>query len=155
MTQRPAPEEQLEVLIVEHDEQLAAIYHLKLRLDGYRVRIARSWEQARRLLEMGVPDLIFIDIGLADGWDVLHRVRRDARTSAVPVIILTEDCEESLRDRGLELGTHEQLLRLWRNESGQAVAGLPNAGLPLSISHLSRLETLSKWHEVAIADGQR
>jgi DNA-binding response OmpR family regulator len=134
MAEGPGFEADLEVLIVEDDERLAQLYRLKLEVDGYRVRVARDRQQALWLLGAQVPDLIFLDVGLPNlhGWEILDRVRSDARTSAVPVVILSEDCEEGLRSEGLELAAHDHLLRVCRDDSGNVIIGpwAPGAASP-------------------------
>jgi two-component system response regulator len=57
-------------------------------------------EHAHRLTSQR-PQLILLDLGLPkmDGLEVLRRIKGDARTSSIPVIVLTA----SLRDRDLQM----------------------------------------------------
>ena len=55
-----------------------------------------------------VPALILLDLRLpkVSGFDVLARIRKDARTRRQPVVILTSSREEEDIARGYDLGTN-------------------------------------------------
>lgn len=55
-----------------------------------------------------LPALVLLDLKLPglDGFDVLSRIRSDARTRFLPVVILTSSVEESDLRRGYQLGAN-------------------------------------------------
>lgn len=57
------------------------------------------------------PTLILLDIKLPkiDGLTVLQRIRADARTRRVPVVILTSSAEEHDRAQGYDLGVNSYI----------------------------------------------
>ena len=59
------------------------------------------------------PDFIYLDLRLPglDGFEVLERLRADAATRHIPVIILSNYGEPELRERGLKLGALEFLVK--------------------------------------------
>ena len=102
----------LTVLFIEDDPAIAAMYRLKLEADGYQVTVAADGEQGLKLAE-AVPDLIFLDIRLPkiDGFTLLQRLREQAPTRDIPVVILSNYGEEELIRRGLFLGATEYVIK--------------------------------------------
>ena len=82
-----------------------------LRQAGYAVDCARTGNEADAALEANEFDLLILDIGLPEksGLQVLKRLR--ARSSKVPVLILT--ARDSLSDRvtGLDAGADDYLAK--------------------------------------------
>ena len=106
-------EDDVRVLFVEDDPAVAQMYKLKLELDGYAVEVATDGVQALQLATGNPPDIIFLDIRLPkmDGLGVLEALRRDERTTNVPVVILSNYSERELVDRGLKLGALDYLIK--------------------------------------------
>jgi DNA-binding response OmpR family regulator len=106
-------DEEVRVLLIEDDEAAAEMYRLRLANDGYTVLHASDGESgvARALQEQ--PDLIYLDVRLPklDGFQVLEQLRANPQTSAIPVVMLTNYGEPELRERGLELGALEFLVK--------------------------------------------
>lgn len=55
------------VLLVEDDPAVAQLYAIKLRMDGYRVDIAKDAATAAVIFEKARPDLVCVDSRLPDG----------------------------------------------------------------------------------------
>jgi DNA-binding response OmpR family regulator len=106
-------DEEVNVLFIEDDPAVAEMYKLKLELDGYRVRVAKSGEEGLELAKASVPDIVFLDIRLPkmDGFAVLKRLRADSVTRNMPVIILSNYGEKELVDKGLKLGALDYLIK--------------------------------------------
>ena len=106
-------EEVVKVLLIEDDDAAAEMYRLRLAADGYTVVIAHDGEQGVVLAERERPDLIYLDLRLPklDGFQVLEQLRAAPSTSVIPVVILTNFGEPELRERGLNLGALEFLVK--------------------------------------------
>ena len=106
-------DDDVRVLLVEDDPEVAQMYRLKLELDGYFVEVACDGVQALRMATENPPDILFLDIRLPkmDGLGVLEALRGDVRTQQLPVVILSNYSERELVERGLKLGALEYLIK--------------------------------------------
>lgn len=101
------------VLVIEDDPDVAEIYRLRLAADGYVVRVASNGNDGLRMATAERPDFIYLDIRLPglDGFEVLERLRASETTRNVPVIILSNYGDQEFRERGLKLGALEFLVK--------------------------------------------
>jgi class 3 adenylate cyclase len=78
---------------------------------GYVVASARDGEEALACLAAERPDLVLLDImmpGLS-GYDVCRRIRADAATSLLPVVLITSLDPQQERVHGIEAGADDFL----------------------------------------------
>ena len=102
------------ILVVEDEEAIQELIRYNLNKEGFdRVRLCDSGEAALAQAAEFKPDLILLDMMLPgiDGLSVCRRLRRDARTAAVPIIMLTAKSEESDIVTGLEVGADDYLAK--------------------------------------------
>jgi DNA-binding response OmpR family regulator len=98
-----------DVLVVDDDAAIRDLVSHKLRQLGFDVRIAEDGEGALREIGQAVPDVVILDDmmpGLS-GQDVLRRLREDATTASVRVIMLSGRGQESDVERGFRLGADD------------------------------------------------
>lgn len=98
------------MLVIEDEPHLVESLQHNLRRERYAVRAATTG--AAGLDEAQIeprPDLILLDLNLPDmsGLDVCGRLRKDPRTSAVPVVMLTARGAEVDRVVGFEAGADD------------------------------------------------
>jgi CheY-like chemotaxis protein len=81
----------LTVLAIEDDPEVLAIIRAHLAGAGYRVLVASGGEAGLELARTQPVDLITLDLLMSpvDGQDVLHRLRADAVTRHIPVVLVT------------------------------------------------------------------
>jgi CheY-like chemotaxis protein len=79
------------VLLIEDDDASQYVYSTVLAHYGYAVTTARTGLLGMELLDGPLPDVVVLDIGLPgiDGFEILSRIRADARTAHLPVLIIT------------------------------------------------------------------
>jgi DNA-binding response OmpR family regulator len=79
------------VLVADHDEAALTLTALRLERAGYEVLTARDGEEALACARVEHPDVCVLDAMTPKltGYDVRRRLHADARTSDVPVILLT------------------------------------------------------------------
>jgi PleD family two-component response regulator len=162
MTQQP------KILIVEDDPDTAEMLRAYFEAQGYQILVAAWGNDAIDLCQQTVPDLIIQDIRLPDidGYEVVRKLRKTARTSNVPIIFLTDRKAQSDKIAGLELGavdyltkpfdTQELRLRV-RNALRRAsyaslvnpVTGLPDKGV--TDDRLAQLPAQDHWAAIYVA----
>lgn len=95
-----------DVLFVDDDPGIAAALSTRLKAHGFSVRVAsdglKGLEEARRAL----PDVVVLDIRMPgiDGLEVCRRLRADPATRAVPVLFLSAEAREDIRDAAAAAG---------------------------------------------------
>lgn len=100
------------ILLVEDNPDDEALTLRALKKHGVVnfVVVARDGQEALDRLHGGdpLPTVVLLDLKLPkiDGLDVLRRVRADARTKRLPVVILTSSKEERDIVAGYDLGTN-------------------------------------------------
>jgi DNA-binding response OmpR family regulator len=106
------------VLVVEDDEATAAFLCDNLRADGFHVASAGGTGEGLRAIEVRRPDLLLLDLGLADGdgLALLDRVRTaDGFATRIdpelPVIVVSGRGGESDRVRGFARGADDYLVK--------------------------------------------
>jgi CheY-like chemotaxis protein len=79
------------VLLVEDSKFLRLANERVLTKAGYEVSTAADGEEALRVAEEKLPDIILLDMMLPkiSGPDVLRRLKASPATAAIPVIVLT------------------------------------------------------------------
>ena len=102
-----------QILVVEDETDIRNLIVLHLTREGFRCRTAASGEDALREVKASRPDLIVLDLMLPglDGLEVCRRLRGDAATAGLPVIMLTAKADEVDRVVGLELGADDYVAK--------------------------------------------
>ena len=79
------------MLIIDDAEDNREIYAFFLRHDGFHVEVAADGEAGLGLAQQGHFDVIVMDLTMPrmDGWEATRRLKADAQTKGVPIIILT------------------------------------------------------------------
>jgi CheY-like chemotaxis protein len=101
------PSNETIVLIVDDDPDQLALADLRVTMAGYKVRVAGSLAAMHQTLAHdGMPDLVLLDGMLedGDGLDMLEKLRRHPRYTALPVVMLTARNEPEDIGRGLRVG---------------------------------------------------
>ena len=83
----------LKVLIVGGDASLRATARPVLERQGFAVAVAETGATALRLAETERPSLILLNLRLpdGDGLEVAERLRANAPTSRIPLVVLTDE----------------------------------------------------------------
>src|SRR5438445_11179402 len=90
------------VLIAEDDDSLRRLLELRIASDGYEVRCAEDGMEALEIVIKGwTPNIVVCDVMMPrlSGLTVCRELRDHAKTSRVPIILLTARCfDEDIQD---------------------------------------------------------
>jgi len=101
------------ILIVEDEKDIIKMLEYNLKKEGFKVIDARDGEDALDLALREYPDLILLDLMLPgmDGLEVCKALKKEAKTSSIPIIMLTAKGQESDKVVGLELGADDYITK--------------------------------------------
>jgi putative two-component system response regulator len=115
------------VLIVDDEEANRRLFGRLLSRDGYDVEIAASGDEAVAAIERQPPDLVLLDVRMPgeDGFKVCRRLKSQARTRLIPVVLVTSLTAREDRIRGIEAGADDFLSKpVDREELSARIASL-------------------------------
>ncbi len=105
------------ILIVEDEESLLKLETILLTVKGFEVIGATTGKMAIDKIGVEKFDLVLLDIMLPDidGFEVCRQIRKDSRTAAVPIIMLTGKKTMDDRDRGVSCGANAYLVKPFKS----------------------------------------
>jgi len=105
--------EKQRILLVEDDAFLASIYAQKLEVEGYDVSLATNGEDGLKLAAKESPALVLLDLVLPqmDGFEVLAKLKQDAATRKIPVLILSNLGQSEDIERCMDLGAAGYIIK--------------------------------------------
>jgi two-component system phosphate regulon response regulator PhoB len=97
------------VLVVEDEPQIQELVAVNLEHQGHRVVRAASAEEAEAAIRSELPDVLVLDWMLPgeSGLAFARRLRGDARTRDLPILMLTARAMEADKLSGLEAGADD------------------------------------------------
>jgi two-component system phosphate regulon response regulator PhoB len=101
------------ILVIEDEVDIADLIRYNLERAGYQVFKAHDGITGTEVAIKERPDLVVLDLMLPgrNGFAVFKEIRRDARTSHIPIIMLTARAQTEDRIQGLEAGADDYLTK--------------------------------------------
>jgi two-component system, sensor histidine kinase and response regulator len=89
-----------------------------LKSIGFKVRIAKSGENALTQVALSPPDLILLDVMMPkmDGFEVCRRLKADEKTREIPVIFMTAKTDTVDKVKGFEVGAVDYVTKPFQQE---------------------------------------
>jgi len=108
-----SPPMSAQILIVDDEAGIRQMLSFTLGGDGYSCTEASDTDEAQSALVGRRPDLILLDWMLPgiSGVDFARRLKRDPRTSDIPIILLTAKGEEADKVKGLDSGADDYVTK--------------------------------------------
>jgi DNA-binding response OmpR family regulator len=108
----------VKVLIADDEPNIVTSLEFLMRSCDYEVRVARDGEEALRLAQEFLPDLLLLDVMMpqCDGFEVCRRMRRNPATRRVRILMLTAHGRDAEIERGLALGADAYVTKPFSNK---------------------------------------
>lgn len=145
------------ILIIEDERDLAELVAFNLQQGGYATTVVHDGMDGLRATLAEPPDLIILDLMLPGmlGTELCRRLRREEKTAAIPVLMLTARGEETDRVVGFEVGADDYVVKPFSvRELLLRVKALLRRGQPVAgegaTLRIGQLEIDGGRHEVRI-----
>jgi len=101
------------ILVVEDEDAIRGMLMMVLEQAGFMPIAAADAEDAQKILDDKLPDLILLDWMLPgmSGAEWARRLKKEALYQEMPIILLTARGEEEDKVRGLEIGADDYMTK--------------------------------------------
>jgi DNA-binding response OmpR family regulator len=101
------------VAVVDDEPDILELIGLHLTRAGFAVKSFVAARPLLQFLEKQIPDLLVLDLMLpdGDGLEICKSLKKEARTSALPILILTAKGDKADIVLGLEFGADDYLVK--------------------------------------------
>ena len=145
------------VLLVEDDTDIREMLTFSLERAGFVVAAAETAERAVAMLDGPLPRLIIIDWMLPglSGVQLARKLRKDALTRELPLLMLTARGEEADKLKGFDAGFDDYMTKPFspRELVARIKALLRRSGEPEDgVLELGALKLDTRGHHVAVGD---
>jgi two-component system alkaline phosphatase synthesis response regulator PhoP len=142
------------ILIVDDEEDILELLRFNLARERYRIISAATGEEALRLANSEIPDLIILDLMLPgmDGLAVAKRLKDKDKTQDIPIIMLTAKGEEADIVTGLELGADDYVTKPF---SPRVLVARIRSVLRRQSNEPTKDDSVYRMHDLVIHPGRR
>jgi DNA-binding response OmpR family regulator len=107
------------ILVCDDEPEIVKLVAKVMEARGHRVTQTHDGQAALDAVAADRPDLVILDLNIptVDGHEVCRRLKSDARTRALPIVMMTAafpTLEDA--DRGLNLGADEYVVKPFLRE---------------------------------------
>ena len=94
------------ILIADDEPNIVAAVEFLLQQSGYEVHVAQNGDEALKLVEACIPDLVLLDVMMPkkSGYEVCMRIRERADWRHIKVVMLSAKGREAQVNKGLSMG---------------------------------------------------
>lgn len=101
----------MKILIVDDDAFIRLPLEFGLRQEGFEPSTATDGLEALARIEQDPPELVVLDVMMPgpDGFETCEAIKRDARFSSIPVVLLSARWRDGDRERARQVGAEDLL----------------------------------------------
>ena len=94
------------ILIADDEPNIVAAIEFLLQQSGYEVHVAQDGEEALKLVEACIPDLVLLDVMMPkkSGYEVCTRIREREDWRHIKIVMLSAKGREAEVNKGLSMG---------------------------------------------------
>lgn len=124
------------ILVVEDSRTQAEFLRHILEMEGYHVMLAENGIDALEQITVALPAIILSDIIMPemDGYELSSQIKKDPKTAAIPVVLVSQLFDPADVIRGLEAGADDFIIKPYEPEYIQSRIRAILEALPLSVS---------------------
>ncbi|WP_448599400.1 response regulator transcription factor [Thermoleptolyngbya sp.] len=118
MTKEASVGEHKRLLLIDDDPNLILLVKDYLEFRGYEVITSENGQEALEVLQKETPDMIICDVMMPqmDGYSLVEQVRKDPRTSWIPVLFLSAKGQSQDKIKGLNTGADVYMVKPFEPE---------------------------------------
>lgn len=107
----PSADQRIKILIIDDDARNIRVLEAMLGTQHYQITGITSGAEALRQIASEVPDLILLDIMMPDmnGFEVLGKLKHNALSRLIPIVVITSLDDRESRRYALQAGADEVL----------------------------------------------
>lgn len=101
------------ILVIDDEVNLCTTIKARLEANGFDVLTTFNGEEGLEKAQAFKPDLIILDLMMPkmDGFEICELLKKNTRTSAIPIIVLTALDKEDAAMKSLSLGAKAYVIK--------------------------------------------
>src|SRR6185436_7701222 len=102
------------IVLIEDEEVITNLLTMRLKQEGYEVKIAKEGAAGLELIRSSKPDLVLLDMGLPkmDGLEILEKLKDEKLLPKLPVIIISNSGQQVELDSAFALGIKDYFIKV-------------------------------------------
>lgn len=143
----------LRVLVVDDNAMSRKMLEHRFMRDGHDVTSVATGEEALEIVATGKTDIMFLDVQMTgmNGLDVLKLIKADAKTSSLPVIMVSGIDQADTAAECLKAGAADLLFKPVNKETTRELIAIISGSQdrPVAVSGIVQMDSAS---EISVAD---
>ncbi|MCD4751539.1 MAG: response regulator [Anaerolineaceae bacterium] len=103
----------VKILVIEDEKDIRQLLIYTLQYAGFTVISGRDGDEAVRLADEEMPDVILMDVRMPclDGYEACKMIKANEKTAHIPVMFLSAKGQDTEIDKGFKAGASDYLLK--------------------------------------------